>query len=272
MHVKMKSLLLFFTAVIMAAAQENPANKARESPVGLYSEFNDFVLPGSMLEPKPIRQDTEIIVRINAIRPHGDSFRYDLSYCGLEEGDFNLCSYLQRKDGTSTDDLPILPVRFDGTLPEDRLQPNRPIPGELPRIGGYRTLLIAAGIIWILSPLVLLFLRSRERQPESSSLPEPQTIADRMYPLLQAARDGKLDTSGQAELERSLIGFWRERLDLHDETPATALAKIRQHKDAAMLLEHFERWLHKPSPQSPVDLDSLLEPYREAMSKPQEKG
>jgi hypothetical protein len=267
----MKSLLFFSTAIIMAAVQEKAAIAARESPVGLYSEIRDFVLPGSALEPKPIRQDTEIIVRINAIRPHGSSFRYDLSYCGLEEGEFNLCHYLQRKDGTSTDGLPILPVRFDVTLPADRLQPNRPTPSALPQIGGYRTLLIAAGITWILCPLVLLLLRRKNRQLESSSLPEPQHIADRMYPLIQAARDGKLDTSGQAELERSLIGFWRERLNLHGETPATALAKIRQHKDAAMLLEHFERWLHRPNPQSPVDLETLLEPYREAMTKPQEK-
>ncbi|MCP3691625.1 MAG: hypothetical protein GY917_05495 [Planctomycetaceae bacterium] len=224
-----------------------------------------------MLEPKPIRQDTEIIVRINAIRPHGSSFRYDLSYCGLEAGEFHLSHYLQRKDGTSTEDLPILPVRFDGALPADRLRPNKPLAGDLPRIGGYRKLLIAAGVIWVLSPLVFLLLRNRKRQPGIASLPGPQTIADRMRPLLQAARDGRLDTSGQAELERSLIGFWRERLNLHGESPATALAKIRQHKDGAILLEHLERWLHKPNPQSPVDLDSLLEPYRQAMSKAQEK-
>ncbi|MCP4846746.1 MAG: hypothetical protein GY899_02225 [Verrucomicrobiaceae bacterium] len=267
----MKRLLFFSAAIVMAYAQENPVNETRESPVGLYREIRNFVLPGSILETKPIRQDTEIIVRINAVRPHGSSFRYDLSYCGLEAGEFNLSRYLQRKDGTSAEDLPILPVRFDGALPAGRLQPNKPIPGNLPRIGGYRTLLIAAGVIWILSPLVLLLLRSRKRQPEISSLQEPETIADRMHPLLQAARDGRLDTSGQAELERALIGFWRERLNLHGESPATALAKIREHKDAAILLEQLERWLHKPNSQSPVDLDSLLDPYRQAIAETKEK-
>ena len=267
----MKSLLFFSTAIFMATIPETPASKAGKSPVGLYSEIRDFVLPGSALEPKPLRQDTEIIVRITAIRPHGSSFRYDLSYCGLKEGEFNLCSYLQRKDGTSSNDLPILPVRFDGTLPADRLQPNKPAPGELPRIGGYKSLLIAAGIIWILCPIALLLLKGKKSGQISTSLAKPKSIADRLHPLLQAACEGTLNASGQAELERSLIGFWRERLNLHEETPATALAKIRQHEDAALLLDHLEQWLHKPCPQSPIDLDTLLEPYREATATPRGK-
>lgn len=267
----MKIPLFFVAAITTAAPQVQAVNETRASPVGLYSQIFDLILPGSALEPKPIQQDTEIIVRITATRPHGSSFRYDLSYCGLEAGDFNLCNYLQRKDGTTTDGLPTLPVRFDGTLPVDRLRPNQPAPGQLPKVGGYRTLLITAGIIWGLCPLVLLLLNRKKNPQENTDSLQPQTLADRLYPLLQAARDGTLDTTGQAELERSLLGFWRERLDLHCESPATALAKIRKHKDAAMLLEQFERWLHHPSPQSPVDLNTLLDPYRSAIENTHDK-
>jgi len=267
----MKVLLFFAAAITTAAPQVQPVNETRVSPVGLYSEIPDLILPGSALEPKPMQQDTEIIVRISATRPHGSSFRYDLSYCGLEAGEFNLCNYLQRKDGTTTDSLPTLPVRFDGTLPADRLKPNQPVPGQLPKVGGYRTLLIAAGIIWSLCLFVLLLLNRKKRPLDNPDLLQPPTLADRLYPLLQAARDGTLDTTGQAELERSLLGFWRERLELREESPATALAKIRKHKDAAMLLEQFERWLHSPNPQSPVDLNALLDPYRSAIEATHDK-
>ncbi len=267
----MKVLVFLAAAITTAAPQAQPVNEARVSSVGLYSEIFDLILPGSTLEPKPIQQNTEIIVRITATRPHGNSFRYDLSYCGLEAGDFNLCNYLQRKDGTTSDGLPALPVRFDGTLPADRLKPNQPAPGQLPKVGGYRTLLITAGIIWSLCLFVLLLLNRKKPPQENPDPLRPQTLADRLYPLLRAARDGTLDTTGQAKLERSLLGFWRERLDLHGESPATALAKIRKHKDAAVLLEQFERWLHRPSPQSPVDLTALLEPYRSAIENTHDK-
>ena len=53
MHVKMKSLLFLPTFIFMATVEANLAVKARESPVGLYSEVRDLVLPGSALEPKP---------------------------------------------------------------------------------------------------------------------------------------------------------------------------------------------------------------------------
>jgi hypothetical protein len=272
MHVKMKSLLFFFMPVWMATTQGNPANdlQARKSPVGIYSEIRDLVLPGTMLEAKPLHQDTEIILRITATRPHGSSFRYDLSYCGLQQGEFDLCDYLQRKDGTSTDDLTRLPVEFDGVLAADRLQPNLPDAGKLPRIGGYWNILIVAGIIWVICPLILLLIKRRREDQSNPSSGDPENIADRLHPLVEAARDGRLGTAGQAKLERSLIGFWRERLNLQCETPVTALAQIRQHKEAGLLLEHLEDWLHKPNPQSPVDIEALLEPYRNAAEKTKE--
>ena len=269
----MKRLLIFSMIALASVSQGNPSGdfQPRKSPIGVYRDIQDLILPGTELEPKPLHQNTEIILRITAIRAHGDSFRYDLSYCGLQKGEFGLSDYLQRKDGSSTQDLPNLPVEFESVLEADRLQPNMPDAGKLPSIGGYKNILITAGIIWAICPLILLLVKRRKNKESNSLVSNPENMADRLHPLIEAARDGKLSIAEQAELERSLIGFWRERLQLQSKTPISALAEIRQHEEASQLFEQLESWLHKPNPQSPVNLKTLLEPYRNVTKTNQEE-
>ena len=90
------------------AAEEPPA-----TPVGMYGELRDLVLPGPELEPLPLTAQSEVVLRRIAVRPHGDGHRYDFDYYGLVAGEFNLCDYLQRVDGSDSSDLPPVTLRFE---------------------------------------------------------------------------------------------------------------------------------------------------------------
>lgn len=255
LHLAALSLSLFIGGDIRA-------DEAAPTPVGLYGKLRDLVLPGSELEAKPLTQDAPVVVRVLAARPHGDAFRYDFDFYGLEPGDHDLAEFLRRKDGSATDDLPPVPLKFDGLLAPGRLIPNEPATAELPAVGGYKTTLIIAGVVWVAVLLLLIFARRKSAQAGGAADARPLTLADRLRPLVESARDGTLDKSGQAELERTLLAFWRRKLDLADESPATALAKLKHNEEAAPLIEQLERWLHRESAHDiKVDVRALLEPY-----------
>jgi hypothetical protein len=253
----MKLLFLIFALAFTTASADEPAS----APVGMRTELRDLIIPGPELEAKPLEPGSPVVARIITARVHGDSFRYDIDYYGLEAGVFDLVDYLQTKDGSPKHELATAPVIFIATLAPDRITPNEPEPGSVPSVGGYKTLLVVFGILWFAGLLFLILFRRRESISVEQADAPPATYADRLRPLVESARDGKLDEAGQAELERTLLGFWREKLDLSGESPVTAMAKLRQDKEAAPLLKQLERWLHSPESGNKPDIDALLKPY-----------
>jgi hypothetical protein len=97
------------------------------------------------------------------------------------------------------------------------------------------------------------------------------TLAQRLRPLVERARRGELAPAERAELERTLLAYWRRRLDLGGNA-AEAMATLRRHEQAGPLIEALERWLHRPSSGADVDADgemggeigALLAPYESA--------
>ena len=89
------------------------------------------------------------------------------------------------------------------------------------------------------------------------------TVADQLRPLVESAITGKATIEDKAALERLLIAFWRERLDLHGLSASAALGTMRANAEAGELLAAIERWLHaRPSSANTVpDLAQLLKPY-----------
>src|SRR5262249_44397110 len=90
----------------------------------------------------------------------------------------------------------------------------------------------------------------------------PLSLADRLRPLVEGAIAGKLSQPELASLERTLIAFWRHRLNLDQADPAESIQSLRQHAEAGPLLEQLETWLHRPGPHDYVDPVRLLEPYK----------
>ncbi len=229
--------------------------------VGMPARIEQLVLPGPELEVKPLDDRRKpIVLRIIKTYPHGTAFRYDLTYYGLEAGDFDLRDYLRRKNGTSAGDLPALKVTIHSTLPAGQVLPSDLELQPSPALGGYRLLLIAGGVLWVLGLLALLFVRRRKKAVARDAV--PVTLADRLRPLVEGAVAGKLTLAQQADLERMLLAYWRTQLHLEKARPAEAFATLRRHPEAGPLLESLEAWLHRPGDPGQVDLAALLRPYQ----------
>lgn len=238
------------------SAQEN-----RAPTVGAAGSIEQIILPGSELSGKPLREGDPIVVRVLQSFPHGDSFRYDIRFYGMEPGKYNLCEWLVRKDGSSTADLPQVDVEVQSLLPPGQIEPNELESGWLPRLGGYRRVMIAAAVLWCLVLAFLVF--SGRKKSEQTEEPELQlTLADLLESRLEAAIENRMDPAQYAELERMLFAFWQKRLALENESTDRAMALIKQNEDAGPLMKQLEVWLHSPQSSHDVDLGSLLKPFR----------
>jgi hypothetical protein len=266
-------LLLTFALQLPAAAQGEsgqPGEPLASPSTGMEAALLNLVLPGSQLEPKALEDlNSPIVLRVMQVFPHVDDWRYDLSFYGLVPGRYDLRDYLQRKDGSAMDGVPPIPVevlalRPIGELVRPNLEPESP-----PRLGGYKLALIAAGVFWLGVMALLLFGFKKKTEAQLEQRIKPVTLADVLRPLVKQAQAGELSQSGQAQLERTLLGVWRKRLHLEDEDPAAAIIKLRADQEAGALLRELEKWLHKPGAAGEVDLAELLKPYE---NLPAEEG
>ena len=249
-------------ALAAIGADEPPPS----STVGMPTRVEGLVLPGPELEAIPREdRDDPIVLRIVDVYPHGTARRYDLEFYALEPGDYDLRDSLRRKDGTSTAELPPIPVVVEPVLPPGQIEPNALIPRETPRPGGYRTLVVLGAVLWVLGFAAIVLAGHRRRRAAAAVVVPPRTLAERLRPLVEDAIAGRLDPPGRAELERLLLGVWRRRLGLEDMDPARAAAILREHPEAGPVVRRLEDWLHRPpgTAAEPVDLPGLLAPYRD---------
>jgi len=230
--------------------------------VGMPVTVRDLVLPGGELEAVPLTREAPLVLRVDAVQPHGDRFRYDLVFYALEPGTHDLGSALRRKDGTATADLPPLPFEVAALLPPGQVEPHRPESGSLPSLGGYQALLWTLGVAWAAGLVLLLRAGRQARARRALAVVRAVTLEERLAPLVAAARADTLDAAGRAELERVLIAWWRRKLALEELDAAVALAELARHPEAGPLLAGLEQWLHRPG-APPVDLERLLAPYGE---------
>jgi hypothetical protein len=244
-------------------------NRQSEIPtVGMEGRV-EVVLPGTALEPKPFEHKGRLIVRIAETRPRGDSIWYDFRYTGLVPGNYDLRGYLQRPDGSTTNNLPPIPVRVAPLLPETHngllVEPRA---SPLGRLGGYTTLMIVTAVVWALLFIPLVWRHRKKAAPAVVAPPEP-TFAQRLRPLVEQAAAGTLSGDGQAQLERMLLNYWRDRLALGTMDMAQAIGKLRDHPEAGELLRALESWLHRPAGSAAVDVAAVLKPYRNISTPPE---
>lgn len=257
------ALVALCTVLANATAQDKPAAQApapARSTVGLPAEITGLVVNGSEVEAAPATTASKVIVRIDDVQPHGTAHRYALTFTGLEPGTYDLRDFLLRKDRSPLTDATPIPIEIASVLPKDAMKPNplAGLPG--PALGGYEKLAWTAGVVWLLGLLAILFV-GRKRKQTAIAAERPITLAERLRPLVEAARQGSLPQSQLAELERLLLGVWRRRLSLQDLPAATAISTMRAHPEAGALLRQLEQWLHAPMSASAIDVDALLRPY-----------
>lgn len=248
-------------ALLLALAQAFAA----ETTVGMPARISSRVLPGSELIVARTDANAPLVLRIVATYPHGDAHRYDFEFWALESGEYDLREHLERADGSplGADELPPIPVKVGAVLANPRAEPHAPLSRAARDIGGYRTLLIAAGLAWVVGLAWMLWSWRERRAHGAGAAARPRTLAERLRPLVERARKGQLSSEERAQLELSLIAFWRRKLRMEGERPEVALARLREHAQAGPLLVSLEQWLHEPSPREEVDVAALLEPYRD---------
>jgi hypothetical protein len=247
--------------LLLAAGLVAQARNERSATVGMRACIEELVLPGSELIAAPVSSKDLIVLRVLATRAHGDRFRYDLEWSGLEPGEHDLAKFLVRKDGSAVEGLPAIPVTVTSLLPKGQQEPSEHAPTAPPRLGGYTVLQVAVGALWLVGLIAILFV-GRRRARAAAPPPGAPTLADRLRPIVEAAATGAASDAQKAELERLLVAFWRERLGLRDQKAAAAIVAIRQHAEAGELLRQLEAWLHMPKPPAPVDVQAVLAPYR----------
>jgi len=258
-------LILHFAFCISANPQSAIRNLESLPTVGMEGRL-EVQLPGTPLEARPVNEKSNLVVRVAFTRPHGTLFHYDLRYIGLVPGRYDLREHLIRKDGSATTDLPTMPVEVAPLLPPKHdmmLVAHSRQPLLFP--GGYRRFITALFILWAVALVVILIAgrrRRKARQQTQVDVAAP-TLAERLRPLVEQAAAGTLSSDGQAQLERMLLNYWRARLGLEEVGMAEAILKLRADAEAGALLRELENWLHRPPGSVKVDVEKVLEPYRQ---------
>jgi hypothetical protein len=259
-----------------ASLVAGPATTNGTAPRNLGIEGQvSLLLPRPDYRPRPLDDRTEVILRIESMLPVTNGLhRYYFCYLGLEPGSYCLADYLVRPDGSRPEELAGIHLPVRAMLPEDHDgQLTAYVLRPFPRIGGYRACLVVMGTAWAagLAAFVLSYRKRRVVAAPVGVVSEP-SLAERLRPLVEAAAMGALSTDGRAQLERLLMGYWREKLQLPELRMTEALARLKEHADAGALLRALERWLHQRTGASPEEVQSLLEPYRHLPAPAAEGG
>lgn len=254
--------MLHIASMISVNADEPLEPSTSKSTVGVTATISQIVIPGSELEAKPVEdRQVPVVLRILGTFRHGDAFRYDLEYHGLEPGRFDLRESLQRKDRSSMDGVAPLWVDVASRLPPGQILPSDFTATSITKPGGYRTAMFGLFAVWGAITLWLAMGKRRTRTA-ASAVDQPPTLAERLRPLVTQAVAGDLSPEGRAELERLLLGYWRARLGLVDADPIEALTKIQEHPEAGKVLRFVEEWLHRAGGGRSSDIAAVLAPYQ----------
>lgn len=249
-------------AIVTGQVTENKTSVA----VGMVGKVDQILIPGGELEAVATTDPlAKIVVRVADTFRHGDAFRYNLEFTGLEPGRYDLTKSLKRKNpDESTTNIPSIDVEVTSSLPAGKLEPSKPNMLAIPGWMRYWTKLDIFVGIWIIG-LALLWGKSKATRQASVKVEiKESTIGDILKPLVKAACDGTIEPRQRAELESLLIHYWTTRLTLADTAPGQILSILKNHSEAGPLILQLETWLHMPPGQaneSFTDLTELLRPY-----------
>lgn len=247
---------------VFADAQIDGENNLKVS-VGMSGFAKQVVLPGSELTTKEVDpRRTPIALRIDKVFPHGDVYRYDLTFFGLEPGKHDLTDYLIRKDGSSTEELPSINVVVNSILPSGQFAPSEPPKGFVAKIGGYYLVIILAAVVWIGGLMAILFWgRGKKQQADSTDDSGSVSEVDQIRTLIDAAiTDGEFSAEQKADLDMRVLNFWRTRRSITDLSVADAMTQLKTDEQAGPLLNGLERWLYSREAPSQSEITDLLKP------------
>lgn len=234
-----------------------------EVTVGLTGYVKQVVLPGSELTVREVNpRRTPIALRIDKVYPHGDDFRYDLTFFGLTPGTHNLTEYLVRKDDSSADNLPQITANVTSILPSEQFAPSPPPKGFIAKIGGYYVVMILAIAGWIAGLIAILFWRKNNAQTgDAAEAVESVSEVEQIKILVDQAIDsGELSDQQKADLDMRVLNFWRARRNITDASVTDALSQLKTDDQAGPLLTGLERWFYSREAPTKEQIVVLLKP------------
>lgn len=233
-----------------------------EVPLGLEgAALIEFV--GPELEPAPYEEGAPVTVRLDSMIEKEGARVYDLRYIVLVPGVHDLRKYLRTVDGSPMPELPrfevdgvsVLGDTFDGKL--------KPAPRqEVSIVRSYYRWLVLVAVAWVVW-LVVVILWGRKLSGQAEAVQREPTLAELLRPLIELARQGKLEVVDKVTLDRLLIRYWREDLHLTEYGVAEALARVRSNPEAGRVLVNVEQWLHAREDVHVETVVAMLEPYCE---------
>lgn len=200
-------------------------------------------ISGPRLSAIPYTHGDALAVRIAGVEPIKDGFRYDLRYMAYGPGRHDLREYLLDERQQPVAGLSEMSVSVAALLPKDesgQLLETPPTPIDLRT--NYRW---GMGLLWCLWGLLLLPLFFYGRKPRSRTVVSPPpTIPERLRSLLEHAAHSELTVEQQTDVEKLLLAFWADRLQLSQERLAETLDELRKHPSAGEHVSRVEKWLH----------------------------
>jgi hypothetical protein len=200
-------------------------------------------IPGPRLSAIPYTHGDALAVRIAEVNSVKGGFQYDLRYMAYGPGRHDLREYLLDERRQPASGLPEMPVSVAALLPKDesgKLLETPPTPIDLRTT--YRW---GIGLMWCLWGLLLVPLFFYGRPPRSRIVVSPPpTISERLRSLLEHAARSELTVEQQTDLEKLLLAYWVERLQLPNDRLIETLDELRKHPTAGEHVRRVEKWLH----------------------------
>ncbi len=248
---------------------------ALSANVGMMASIQQIVLPGTELIPAIADEKANLVViRIDAVYPHADGFRYDLTWSAMEAGTYDLAKFLARKDGSSMSDLPAIEVIARSVLEPERIIPNVPGIPAGSAVGGYRTTMWIAAILWCagLFAIFKLWPKNSEEFPADADN-SPRTRLEEIRNLLNAAISGnEFSVADKVKLEGLVVGFWREHKQIQNLSAQSAVSTLREDVEAGPLLKQLERWLYDRPQLAHGDVADLLRPLQQMLESAESRA
>lgn len=241
--------------------------------VGMMASIQQIVLPGTELTPVMADDQTNLVViRMDAVYPHADGFRYDLTWSAMEAGTYDLAKFLARKDGSSTSDLPAIEVIAKSVLEPERIIPNVPKTTAGTSVGGYRTTMWIAALFWCTGLFAIFRLWPKHGQSLVAEADNsPRTRLEQIRNLLNIAVSGAdFSVADKVKLEGLVVGFWREHKQIQDLSAHAAVSRLREDVAAGPLLKQLERWLYDRPQLSHDAVADLLRPLQQMIESGEE--
>jgi hypothetical protein len=239
----------------------------QQAPMGLPTRFTDIFIAGEKVEPIP-RTDSSssLVIRILAIKPASEGFRYDMEVYGLDAGTYSLGDYLRFTKNLQPAKELQTTLEITTQHPSDVLPKPQPLEHTGPEnLSHYRSFIWIFSVVWALVLVCILVYRKPAAKNLAAEI-QLESTHEKLQKLVLATAHGELDLTQKSTLERLIIGHWKKQVPGLDVLPtAEAISQLRTHPEASPLVLKIEHWLHAPSQSiTQKEIEPLLTAFKES--------